>query len=167
MNNKFKKITSIDYTNLKICVDPINLWIKINLNVDLLKEYNNKNFPYKEETYKIIGCAMEVHAELGHGFLESVYQEALAIVFDEKDIPYEQEKILKIFFRGKALEKRFQADFYCYDNIIVETKASKELTNSDLSQILNYLKATNKEIGLLINFGTKNLQYKRIIRTKD
>ncbi|MCF6172418.1 MAG: GxxExxY protein [Campylobacteraceae bacterium] len=135
--------------------------------MDLLKEYNKKNFPYKKETYKIIGCAMEVHAELGHGFLESVYQEALSIVFDEKSIPYEQEKILKIFFRGKTLKKTFQADFFCYDNIIVETKAAKELTNKDLSQVLNYLKATDKELGLLINFGTEHLQYKRIIRTKD
>ena len=135
--------------------------------MDLLKEYNNKNFPYKKETYKIIGCAMEVHAELGDGFLESVYQEALSIVFDEKNIPYEQEKVLKIFFREKTLKKKFQADFYCYDNIIVETKATRELTNSDLSQVLNYLKATDKEIGLLINFGTKHLQYKRIIRKNN
>ncbi len=135
--------------------------------MDLLKEYNNRNFPYKEETYKIIGCAMEVHAELGHGFLESVYQEALSIVFDEKSIPYEQEKVLKIFFRGETLKKKFQADFYCYDNIIVETKAAKELTNNDLSQVLNYLKATDKEVGLLINFGTKHLQYKRVIRTEN
>ena len=135
--------------------------------MDLLKEYDNKIFPYKEETYKIIGCAMEVHAELGHGFLESVYQEALSIVFDENDIPYEKEKVLKIFFRGKTLQKKFQADFYCYNNIIVETKAAKELTDKDLSQILNYLKATQKEVGLLINFGTKHLQYKRVIRAKD
>jgi GxxExxY protein len=104
---------------------------------------------------------------LGNGFLESVYQEALSIVFDEKNIPYEQEKILKIFFREKTLKKRFQVDFYCYDNIVVEIKAVKELSNKDLSQVLNYLKATNQEIGLLINFGTKHLQYKRIIRTKD
>ncbi len=135
--------------------------------MDLLKEYDNKIFPYKEETYKIIGCAMEVHAELGYGFLESVYQEALSIVFDENDIPYEKEKVLKIFFRGKTLQKKFQADFYCYNNIIVETKAAKELTDKDLSQILNYLKATQKEVGLLINFGIKHLQYKRVIRTKD
>ena len=115
--------------------------------MDLLKTYDN-DYPYREETYKIIGCAMEVHSELGSGFLEAVYQEALAIVFDEKQIPFEQEKILEIIFKGKLLQKRYFADFYCYDKIIVELKAKNKLDNTDLSQTLNYLKATNQKIGL-------------------
>ena len=131
--------------------------------MDLLKKYV-KEYPYKEETYKIIGCAMEVHSELGSGFLEAVYQEALSIVFNEKQLPFEQEKLLKILFRGKILKKKYSADFYCYDKIIVELKASNKLNNNDLSQVLNYLKATNQKIGLLINFGAERLEYKRVIR---
>jgi len=134
--------------------------------MDLLEKYQ-KDYPYKEETYKIIGCAMEVHSELGSGFLEAVYQEALAILLDEKQIPFEQEKILEIIFRGKLLRKRYFADFYCYDKIIVELKAVKELKSNDLSQVLNYLKATNQEIGLLINFGAERLEYKRVIRSTE
>ncbi len=134
--------------------------------MDLLKKYQ-KEFIYKEETYKIIGCAMAVHNELGPGFLEAVYQEALAIVFDEEKVPYEKEKELLISFRGKVLKKRYLADFYCFNKIIVELKASKRIDNNDFAQILNYLKATNQEIGLLINFGSEKLEYKRVIRTKD
>jgi len=134
--------------------------------MDLLKKYEN-NYPNKDETYKIIGCAMEVHSELGPGFLEAVYQEALSIVFNEKQIPFEQEKLLKILFRGKILKKKYSADFYCYNKIIVELKAANKLNNNDLSQILNYLKATNQNIGLLINFGAERLEYRRVIRTTD
>ncbi len=134
--------------------------------MDLLKKYQ-KEFIYKEETYKIIGCAMAVHNELGPGFLEAVYQEALAIVFDEEKVPYEKERELQISFRGKVLKKRYSADFYCFNKIIVELKASKRIDNNDFAQILNYLKATNQEIGLLINFGSEKLEYKRVIRTKD
>ncbi len=134
--------------------------------MDLLKKYQ-KEFIYKEETYKIIGCAMAVHNELGPGFLEAVYQEALAIVFDEEKVPYEKERELQISFRGKVLKKRYSADFYCFNKIIVELKASKRIDNNDFAQILNYLKATNQEIGLLINFGSEKLEYKRVIKTRD
>lgn len=106
---------------------------------------------------------METHNELGCGFLEAVYQEALAIVLKEKNIPFAREKILDISFRGKILDKKYIADFICYDEIIVELKASDGLTNNDLAQILNYLKATGKKIGLLVNFGKTKLQYKRVI----
>ena len=132
--------------------------------MDLLKKYET-DYPYKEETYKIIGCAMEVHSELGSGFLEAVYQEALSIVFNEKQIPFEQEKILNILFKERFLKKQYSTDFYCYNKIIVELKAVNNLANNDLSQVLNYLKATNQEIGLLINFGAERLEYKRVIRT--
>ena len=121
------------------------------------------NYPFKEETYTIIGSCMEVQSELGCGFLEAVYQEALAIVFEEKKIPFIKEKVLDIEFRGKILEKKYIADFICFDKVIVEVKATECLTGHDIAQALNYLKATGKKTGLLVNFGTTKLQYKRVI----
>lgn len=106
---------------------------------------------------------MEVHNELGHGFLEAVYQEALEIILAEKGIPNIREKILDINFRGSLLKKRYIADFVCFNDIIVELKAADGLTDIDLAQVLNYLKATGKKIGLLVNFGAQRLQYKRVI----
>lgn len=120
-------------------------------------------YPFKNECYNIIGCAMEVHNELGHGFLEAVYQEALAIVLLEKGIPFQKEKVLDITFKGILLSKKYVADFFCYDEVIVELKASEGLTDTDTAQVLNYLKATGKKIGLLLNFGTPKLQTKRVI----
>lgn len=122
-----------------------------------------ENYLFKQECYDIIGCAMKVHSELGSGFLEAVYQEALAIIFTEEQIPFEKEKLLEIVFRDKVLKKKYFADFICYEEVIVEIKAIKKLTNNDLAQVLNYLKATNKKIGLLINFGAKSLEFKRVI----
>lgn len=106
---------------------------------------------------------MEVHNELGHGFLEAVYQEALEIVFLENSIPHTREKTLNISFRNSILKKKYVADFVCYNDIIVELKASDGLCDADIGQILNYLKATDNSIGLLVNFGKPRLQYKRII----
>jgi len=123
----------------------------------------NTEFPFKAETYKIIGCCMEVHNELGCGFLEPVYQEALSIVFKENAIPFEKEKVLDIEFRGRVLDKKYIADFVCFDEIIVELKATAGLADHDIAQALNYLKATGKTIGLLVNFGLTKLQYKRVI----
>jgi len=118
---------------------------------------------YKEEVYKIIGAAMEVHKELGCGFLEAVYQEALSLEFEEQKIPFEQEKEIVIYFKDLLLKKKYKADFLCYDKIIVEVKALSVLTSDHESQLLNYLKATETKVGLLINFGTKSLQYKRLV----
>jgi GxxExxY protein len=106
---------------------------------------------------------MEVHKILGAGFLEAVYQEALEKEFLLRNIPFEREKLLKICYKGQELSKHYAADFVCYDHIIVETKALSSLTNEYLSQIINYLKATKNEIGLLINFGQESLEYKRVI----
>ncbi len=125
--------------------------------------HTNKEFPFKDECYKIIGCCMEVHNELGCGFLEAVYQEALAIVLSEKKIPFVKEKVLDIEFRGKILDKKYIADFICFNEIIVELKATDGLANHDIAQVLNYLKATGKKLGLLINFGITKLQYRRVI----
>ena len=130
--------------------------------MDLLKEFEDK-YPFKNETYKIIGSAMKVHSELSSGFLEAVYQEALSIMLTNDKIPFEKEKMLEISFQGKILEKKYFADFMCSNEIIVEIKAVKELNNIHLAQVLNYLKATNKKIGLLINFGAESLEYKRVV----
>jgi len=117
---------------------------------------------YKEESYKIIGAAMEVHKILGPGFAEPVYQEALAIEFEIRGIPFEQEKQLKISYKDRILKKTYQADFVCYDKIVIETKALSQLISDHESQVLNYLKATNYKLGILINFGEKSLVYKRL-----
>jgi GxxExxY protein len=116
-----------------------------------------------ERTFKIIGAAMEVHRELGCGFLEAVYQEALAIEFKMQEMPYKQQQFIEIMYKGKPLEKKYQPDFLCYNEIIVEIKALSGLTGNEEAQVINYLKATQLTIGLLINFGTKSLEYKRLI----
>ena len=118
---------------------------------------------YKEESYKIIGACMEVHKELGNGFLEAVYQEALEIVFQEMHIPHESEKELSIQFRSHTLKKKYAADFVCYDKIVLEIKALSDLTGEHEAQVLNYLKATGIKLGILVNFGGKSLTHKRIV----
>lgn len=122
------------------------------------------NLIYKDESYKIIGACMEVHKVLGPGFLEAVYQEALEIEFKNQSIPYEREKEIKIYFKGIELRKRYNADFVCYEKIILENKALSNLTDDHLGQVLNYLKATQFKLGLLVNFGQPKLEYKRIVR---
>jgi GxxExxY protein len=123
----------------------------------------NKNLIYKEESYAIIGAAMAVHNELGPGFLEAIYQEALEIEFQERNIPFTREKLLTVNYKGRTLEKKYNADFVCYNKIIVETKALNCLDTSNQSQVLNYLKATRYKLGILINFGEESLKYKRIV----
>lgn len=122
-----------------------------------------KEFIFKEECYRIVGCAMEVHKELGAGFLEAVYQEALALEFMKADIPFEKEKVLDIQYKNIQLSKKYVADFLCFGQIIVELKAVDAICPEHTAQVLNYLKATHTKLGLLINFGTSSLQYKRII----
>ncbi|MDD2228299.1 MAG: GxxExxY protein [Candidatus Cloacimonetes bacterium] len=118
---------------------------------------------FKEECYQIIGAYMAVHSELGAGFLEPVYQEALSIEFSARGIPYQKEKTIDIYYKTHLLEKKYYADFLCYGQIIVELKALNDLTGDHLSQILNYLKATNLKVGILVNFGKQSLQYKRVV----
>ena len=124
---------------------------------------NDNTFLYKDECYKIIGACMAVHRELGHGFLEPVYQEALSIEFQYQGIPYFREQELSIKYRGIELNKLYKADFVCYNSIVVELKAISELSNDHIAQLINYLKATNLKVGLLINFGTSSLQHKRLV----
>ena len=119
-----------------------------------------------ERTYAIIGAAMEVHKQLGHGFLEAVYQEALAIEMADRDIPCKREVALPIIYKGQRLNTIYRADFICFDDIVVELKALKKLSSTEESQILNYLKATGFKTGLLLNFGNTSLEYKRFVHTK-
>ena len=119
---------------------------------------------YREESYEIIGAAMEVHKQLGNGFLEAVYQEALAIEFESRKIPFRKEHKLEISYKGKVLSKFYIADFICYNHIIVELKAVNELSGIDEAQVINYLKATNMKLGILINFGSQSIEYKRLVR---
>ena len=114
-----------------------------------------------ERTYKVIGCAMEVHKELGCGFLEAVYQEALEIEFAEQGIPFRRQTPVEIFYKGKALNKIYQPDFLCFDDIIIEIKAISKLSTIEEAQLINYLKASRLQLGLLIYFGSKSLEYKR------
>ena len=122
---------------------------------------------HEEETYKIIGACMKMHKNLGSGFLESVYQEVLAKEFTKEDIPFKEQKKLNLFYEGEKLDKYFKADFLCYDKIIVELKSVSFLNKSLEGQVINYLKATNKEVGLLINFGEKSLKWKRFINSPN
>ena len=107
---------------------------------------------------------MEVHKELGSGFLEAVYQEALAIEFKRQSIPFIRESKLEVSYKGQVLKKYYEADFICYDKIIVETKAISELIGINQAQIINYIKATGFKLGILINFGSESLEYKRLVR---
>lgn len=117
---------------------------------------------FEEQTSKIINACLEVHHELGSDFLEPVYQEALEQEFILQSIPYEREKLLPIKYKGKTLSKEYYADFVCYDNIIVELKSVTKLAATHKAQVINYLKAANKEIGLLFNFGEFSLKWERI-----
>jgi len=117
------------------------------------------------KTYAIIGTAMEVHRVLGAGFLEAVYLEAITIEFNLRQIPSISQPSLPIAYKEQLLNIHYHPDFICFDEIIVELKASTGLTSIDEAQILNYLKASGKTIGLLINFGAKSLEYKRFILT--
>ena len=121
---------------------------------------------YKDEAYKIIGACMAVHRELGCGFLEAVYAEALEMEFLNQKIPFKREVPLTIEYKGQPLSKNYLADYICYDKIIVELKAVNKLESVHEAQVLNYLKATGHKLGILVNFGEQLLRYKRIVKEK-
>lgn len=118
---------------------------------------------YKEECFQIVGCCMEVHRELGCGFKEVVYQEALEREFVDNALNFEREKRLKIQYKGIYLKKEYSPDFVCFGKIVLELRAVSELTDIHLCQVFNYLKASKLRLGLLVNFGTTSLQFKRFI----
>jgi len=118
-------------------------------------------------TYALIGAAMEVHRQLGCGFLESVYHEAYALELTLRDAPYRREVELPVIYKDRKLSVHYRADFLCYENIIVELKALAKLGTVEEAQIINYLKATGAEAGLLINFSAVSLEYKRFVFSRS
>ncbi len=120
---------------------------------------HTKNGP---QTYAIIGAAMAVHRELGSAFPATVYQAALEKAFQYRRVPYDRERRLPVQYRGEIIAE-YKADFVCYGEVIVELKAMRELSGNDEAQLINYLKATGLERGLLINFESPNLVYKRLV----
>lgn len=119
---------------------------------------------YKDESYKIVGAALEVYNKMGHGFLEAVYQECLELEFKKRGIPYEREKDIKIFYNCIELKQSYRADFVCYDKIIVELKAVSCLDDTHHAQVYNYLHATGYKLGILLNFGNSDgLEKDRIV----
>ncbi|AHW59102.1 GxxExxY protein [Draconibacterium orientale] len=120
---------------------------------------------FEELTHKIIGCAMQVHRTLGNGFQEVIYQRALALEFDHQGIEYDREKVMSIYYRNLEIGKR-RVDFFVENKIMVELKAVIKLEDVHLAQAMNYLEAYQMKIGLLINFGSKSLTFKRVHNNK-
>lgn len=120
---------------------------------------------FKDEVYAIVGAAMEVHNELGIGFLEPIYQEAMEIELSSRSIPFVPQQEIQIRYKDRELTKTYKVDFLIFNEIIVEIKAIDGLSGREESQLLNYLKATGLELGLLINFGGNKLEWKRMVRT--
>jgi len=119
------------------------------------------------KTYAIIGAAMAVHGELGSGFLEAVYQEAMAIELEERGILYQREVSLPLEYRGRKMSTSYRTDFICYDSIIVELKALAGLTSVEEAQVINYLKTSGYQIGLLLNFGAGSLEYRLLVLSES
>jgi GxxExxY protein len=122
---------------------------------------------YEKETEKIIKACMNVFNELGNGFLEAVYQEALAIEFEIMNIPFKKEAKIEVYYKGNKLNKEYYADFICYDKIIVELKCVSRLVNANKAQVLNYLHGTKLAVGLLVNFGESSLKWERLTLLKN
>ena len=109
---------------------------------------------------------MEVHRRLGCGFSEAVYQEAFAIELESRQVPHGTEVEFPVTYKGRKLRKTYRVDFLCYDSVVVETKALPKLTSLEEAGVISYLKASGNEVGLLLNFGARSLEYKRLVLSK-
>jgi GxxExxY protein len=128
---------------------------------------DHENLLYRNEVYQTVGAAMEVHNELGCGFLEAVYHEAMEKELAQRNIPFTSQTNLTLTYKGLPLSKSYIADLVVFSKIIVELKAVDRLMSVDEAQVLNYLKATGMQVGLFFNFGSASLQWKRLILTSD
>ena len=131
-----------------------------------MESYDHDKYPHQEETYKIIGIAMEIHRVLGKGFSEIVYKDAFEYEFKNHTIFYEREKEYSVNYKGTMLPHKYYADFVVFDKIILEIKSKKGIIDDHFAQVMNYLAISKLEVGLLINFHEKSLEYKRIIMSK-
>ena len=118
------------------------------------ERHENHEIIYKDECYAIQGAVFDVYREMGHGFLEAVYQECLLKELQSREIPCAAQPVLRLSYKGQPLEQVYLPDFVCYDKIIVELKASKTIAAEHTAQVINYLKATSMKLGLLVNFGS-------------
>ena len=109
---------------------------------------------YKEECFAIQGAVFEVYREMGHGFLESVYQECMARELKDRGVPFSAQPELQLLYKGQPLEQRYKPDFICYGKIIIELKSVKDILAEHKAQVINYLKASGMKLGLLVNFGS-------------
>jgi len=121
------------------------------------------NLLYEKESYQVINVCLDVYNELGKGFSEIVYKDAIEYEFQLRNIPYEREKMYKIKYKDKILSHSYNADFIAFNKIILEIKAIEQLLTGHIKQTLNYLAASKLKIGLLVNFGEDSLKYKRVI----
>ncbi len=126
-----------------------------------------KDVLYAEERYAILGAVMAVFDELGNGYIEPVYQDALELEFQARGIPYEREKELRIQYKGQYVKHYYKADFVCYGKIIIELKAVSALNSEHMAQTINYLKTTGLELALLANLGSKTLERKWLISSRS
>ncbi|MBW6482393.1 MAG: GxxExxY protein [Vicingaceae bacterium] len=126
---------------------------------------SSEKYPLSKETYKIIGLAMEVHKEIGKGFLEIVYKDALEIEFNDNNVSYEREKPYEINYKGRLLKRQYIADFVAFNQIILEIKDQSGIYDEDIKQTINYLACSKLHIGLIINFGEESLTFRRVILT--
>ena len=126
-----------------------------------------EHFPFADETYRILGACLEVYNELGCGFLESVYQECLAIELQQAEIPFEAQRVLTLNYKGTAIDKKYAVDFLCFGNVVIEIKAVPRLIGEHRPQALNYLHAGDFDVGLLVNFGHyPKLEYDRFLNRR-
>ncbi|MFP4172110.1 MAG: GxxExxY protein [Candidatus Hydrogenedentota bacterium] len=134
--------------------------------MDYYDQKDGQGLLLKDEVYGIVGAAIEVSKNLGNGFLEAVYQEALALELSDRGIPHEEQKPIRIQYKDHVLRKEYYADFLCYEQIIVEIKATKALTAIEEAQLLNYLRATRVPVGILLNFGSSKFEWRRFVNTR-
>jgi len=125
----------------------------------------SKEILFREETHRIVGCAMEVLNVLGHGLHEKIYENALVVEFKLQQIPYHQQKPFDVIFKG-TLVGTYVPDLICWDQIIVDTKTIEAITDHERGKMLNYLKITGMELGLLLNFKHPKLEWKRIVLSR-